>query len=91
MSSQTTLSESIDRAGEMDYRVEETRVDLSSSVSEPHNQCLGDGCGRDLSAYTARVLGDNDGNIPQCEQCTDYKRVVKAVTYALKDEGERRG
>lgn len=79
MSSQTTPSESINRAGRVDHRVEETRVELSSSVSEPHNECRE--CGRELTSEQARVIGDNDGCVPQCDRCTDYHTVATAVKH----------
>lgn len=44
-------------------------------------------CERELSASQARVVGDNDGCVPQCDECSDYHTVATAVMQYYKADG----
>jgi hypothetical protein len=38
-------------------------------------------CGARIDATIARVVGDNDGRVPQCRQCTEgISRTTRAAT-----------
>jgi hypothetical protein len=45
-----------------------------------------EGCGARVSPEIARVVGDNDGRVPRCRQCTDgISRTTAAATGAHAD------
>jgi hypothetical protein len=40
-----------------------------------------EGCGARVSPEIARVVGDNDGRVPRCRQCTEgISRTTRAAT-----------
>lgn len=66
----------------------------SEPDTSPKAVCLC--CGRDLTAATARVVGDNEGNVRACDQCwtsvggEDYHGVVTAVHHFRAGDGRRK-
>lgn len=59
--------------------------DVTLGSPEPSNECRN--CGRQLSPRQARVLGDNDGCVDQCDECTDRTSTANAA----RDSRTRKG
>jgi NAD-dependent SIR2 family protein deacetylase len=63
------------------------RYDQQAEADEP--QCLN--CGHKIDPKTARVLGDNNNNVPECAECRDptsNNQITSNVRAAL--SGHRR-
>ena len=81
MSTQPTLADFESEPEVQDVREYERTLDGRGAVysgsglapdiatDEPTRVCLD--CGHDVPNGIARVLGDNDGNVPRCPDCTD--------------------
>jgi hypothetical protein len=55
-------------------------------------------CGRKVDATLARVLGDNDGHLPACRECTEapsgnsyVNDSMAAISYWARGQDGRRG
>lgn len=60
-----------------------TGADVDPNADE--NCCRN--CERELSAAQARIVGDNDGCVPQCDECSQYHTVATAVIQYYQSNG----
>lgn len=80
---QVTLADAVETAATDEDPQGETNTAARDAAATPlwsradENQCQN--CGYQLTTREARVLGDNDGCVPQCAHCSQWETLATAV------------